>query len=30
MLDLKRYAGIMLREGITSVEEILQVVSMQD
>jgi type II secretory ATPase GspE/PulE/Tfp pilus assembly ATPase PilB-like protein len=30
MLDLKAYSGILLREGVTSVEEILQVVSMQD
>jgi len=30
MIDLKAYAGILIREGKTSVEEVLQVVSVQD
>lgn len=30
MIDLKAYAGILLREGLTSVEEVLQVVSVQE
>jgi type II secretory ATPase GspE/PulE/Tfp pilus assembly ATPase PilB-like protein len=30
MIDLKGYAGILLREGLTSVEEVLQVVSVQE
>ncbi len=30
MIDLKSYAGILIREGKTSVEEVLQVVSVQD
>jgi type IV pilus assembly protein PilB len=30
MLDLKKYAGLLLLEGLTSVEEVLQVVSVQE
>ena len=30
MIDLKGYAGILIREGKTSVDEVLQVVSVQD
>jgi type IV pilus assembly protein PilB len=30
MIDLKSYARILLKEGLTSVEEVLQVVSVQD
>ena len=30
MLDLKKYAGVLLLEGLTSVEEVLQVVSVQE
>ncbi|HUQ49840.1 MAG TPA: ATPase, T2SS/T4P/T4SS family, partial [Terriglobales bacterium] len=30
MIDLKAYAGILLKEGLTSVEEVLQVVSVQE
>jgi type IV pilus assembly protein PilB len=30
MIDLKKYSGILLLEGLTSVEEVLQVVSVQD
>ena len=30
MLDLKSYAGILLLNGDTSVEEVLQVVSVQE
>ncbi len=30
MLDLKAYSGILLKEGLTTVEEVLQVVSVQE
>jgi type IV pilus assembly protein PilB len=30
MLDLKRYAAVLLTEGLTSVEEVMSVVSVQD
>ena len=30
MLDLKKYAGLLLLNGDTSVEEVLQVVSVQE
>lgn len=30
MLDLKRYAGLLLLEGLTSTEEVMQVVSMHE
>jgi type II secretory ATPase GspE/PulE/Tfp pilus assembly ATPase PilB-like protein len=30
MLDLKKYAALLLLNGETSVEEVLQVVSVQD
>jgi type II secretory ATPase GspE/PulE/Tfp pilus assembly ATPase PilB-like protein len=30
MIDLKAYACILLKEGLTSVEEVLQVVSVQE
>jgi hypothetical protein len=30
MLDLKKYSAWLLKEGLTTVEEILQVVSVQE